>query len=105
MKCNHSVNRAISMGAILSLGLGVSATSSASHREHQFQHSEADHPWLVGIVINSLLAAIFVLPLSAISGRVAQRVAERRENESDDPRDNSSQEPAADVAPTDRTDD
>ena len=69
----HWTQRCILAGSLLSLTLGVIATYAAYLQESHFQHSDADNPWMMGIVINSTLAAIFVLPISAVIGQVVQR--------------------------------
>ena len=66
-------------GTLLSLAIGVIATYSAYLQEDRFQHSNADNPWLMGIVINSVLATVFVLPISVVVGRVVQRAYDRRQ--------------------------
>lgn len=65
-------------GILLSVALGVVMTYSAYLQESHFQHSEMNHPWVFGITVNSLLVAVFVVPLSVIGGRVVQRGVENR---------------------------
>jgi SNF family Na+-dependent transporter len=62
----------------LSLTLGVIGTYAAYLQEARFQYSEADNPWLMGIAINSVLAAVFILPISAVIGRLVQRAIDNR---------------------------
>ena len=67
------------LGVLFSLAIGVIATCAAYLQEDRFQHINSGNPWLMGIVINSVLAAVFVLPISAVIGRVVQRTFDRRQ--------------------------
>lgn len=82
LKHGHWVLSCLLIGILISVGLGVVMTCSAYLQESRFQHSEMDNPWLMGITINSLLVAVFVVPLSAIVGLVAQRGVENRRRQS-----------------------
>ncbi len=82
-KANWVIQCTVS-SVLLSLSLGIIATYSAYLQEDHFQHSEANNPWLYGIVINSGLAAVFIVPLGIIVGRVLQRLSDSRGVERND---------------------
>jgi len=59
----------------------VIATYAAYLEEDHFQHGNAKNLWIMGIVINSVLIASFIVPLSAIIGVCVQLAVERRQTQ------------------------
>ena len=65
--------------SFVSVALGVIGTYAAYLQEDHFQHGNANNLWTIGIIVNSVLVAVFVLPLSAIIGVCVQRTVEKQQ--------------------------